>query len=39
MVRILQEAEFGARMKEPCHSEGFFNLAYYNWRQKYGGLE
>lgn len=39
IIRILKEAESGVAVKELCRKYGFSDATFYNWRQKYGGLE
>jgi len=39
IIRILKEAESGVPVKELCRKYGFSDATFYNWRQKYGGLE
>ena len=39
IVSILKEAEGGMSSVELCRKHGISDGTFYNWRQKYGGLE
>ncbi|MBN8549444.1 MAG: transposase, partial [Deltaproteobacteria bacterium] len=39
IIRILKEAEAGVPTKELCRKHNISDATFYNWRQKYGGLE
>ncbi|MBN8549454.1 MAG: transposase [Deltaproteobacteria bacterium] len=39
IIRILKEAEAGVPTKELCRKRNISDATFYNWRQKYGGLE
>ena len=39
IVKILKEAEAGAKVSEVCHRHGISDATYYNWKSKYGGTE
>ena len=39
IVAILREAEAGAKPAELCRRHGISDATFYNWRNKYGGLE
>ncbi len=39
IVAILKEAEAGAKTAELCRRHGISDATFYNWRNKYGGLE
>lgn len=38
IVRILKEAEAGARVEDLCRRYGMSDASFYLWRRKYGGL-
>lgn len=38
IIRILQEAEAGAKVMEVCRKHGISDATYYNWKAKYGGM-
>jgi putative transposase len=38
IIRILQEAETGAKVIEVCRKHGISDATYYNWKAKYGGM-
>jgi len=38
IIRILQEAEAGTKVKELCRKHGISDATYYNWKAKYGGM-
>lgn len=39
IIRILQEAQLGAKTPEICRKYGVAEQTFYNWRNKYGGME
>ena len=39
IVAILKEAEGGVSTVELCRKHGISDATFYNWRQKYGGME
>lgn len=39
IVSILKEAEGGMSRVELCRKHGISDATFYNWRQKYGGME
>ena len=39
IIRVLKEAEGGARVTDLCRQQGISEAAYYRWKSKYGGLE
>lgn len=39
IVSILKEAEGGMSTVELCRKHGISDATFYNWRQKYGGME
>jgi putative transposase len=39
IIRVLQEAEAGAEVKELCRRHGISHDTFYRWRKKYGGME
>ncbi len=39
IVAILKEAEAGAKPAELCRRHGISDATFYNWRNKYGGLD
>ena len=39
IVSILREAEGGVPTVELCRKHGISDATFYNWRQKYGGME
>lgn len=39
IVRVLQEAEAGAKIGELCRRHGISEPTFFRWRSKYGGLE
>ena len=38
IIRILQEAESGIKVKELCRKHGISDATYYNWKSKFGGM-
>lgn len=39
IVRILKEVEAGAKVAETCRKYKISEPTYYNWKQKYSGME
>lgn len=39
IIRILKEVEAGAKVAETCRKYKISEPAYYNWKQKYAGME
>ena len=39
IIRILQEAEAGAKKQEICRRHGVSEQTFYRWRSKYGGMQ
>lgn len=39
IIAILKEAEKGIPAVELCRKYGISDATFYNWRQKYGGME
>jgi putative transposase len=38
IIRILQEAESGAKTADICRKYGISDATLYNWKNKYGGM-
>ena len=38
IIRVLQEAEAGAKTADICRKYGISDATFYNWKAKYGGL-
>ena len=39
IIRILKEAEAGAKTKDICRRHGISEQTFYRWKSKYGGME
>lgn len=39
IIRILKEAESGAKKQEICRKHGVSEHTFYRWRSKYGGMQ
>ena len=39
IIRVLQEVESGAKVKDVCRDHGLSEGTYYRWKSKYGGLD
>jgi len=38
IIKVLQEAEAGAKPADLCRRHGIFEATYYNWKAKYSGM-
>jgi putative transposase len=38
IIRVLREAEAGAKVADVCRKYGISDGTYYNWKAKYGGM-
>ena len=38
IIRILKEAEAGAKTPDLCRKHGFSEASYYLWKSKFGGM-
>lgn len=38
IIKVLQEAEAGAKTADLCRKYGMSDATFYNWKAKYGGL-
>ena len=38
IIRILQEADAGAKPADLCRKYGMSDATFYNWKQKFGGM-
>lgn len=38
IIRVLQEAEGGNRVKDVCREHGISQGTYYRWKAKFGGM-
>lgn len=38
IIRVLKEAEAGAKVADVCRKYGISDGTYYNWKAKYGGM-
>jgi putative transposase len=38
IIRVLQEVEGGARVKDVCRERGISEATYFRWKAKFGGL-
>lgn len=38
IIRVLKEAEAGAKTSELCRKHGISEPTFYNWKAKYGGM-
>jgi putative transposase len=38
IIRILKEAEAGAKTSDLCRQHGISDATFYNWKAKYGGF-
>lgn len=39
IIRVLKEAEAGAKTGELCRRHGISEATFYNWKAKFGGME
>ena len=39
IIKILKEAEAGAKKQEICRKHGVSEHTFYRWRSKYGGMQ
>lgn len=39
IIGILKEAEAGQEVRETCRKHGISEWTFYQWRQKFGGME
>lgn len=39
IIKILKEAELGIKIAELCRKHGISDQTFYNWRNKYGGMD
>ena len=39
IIRILKEAEAGAKTGDLCGRQGISGATFYNWKAKFGGME
>lgn len=39
IIGFLREAEAGVPVKELCRKHGFSDVSFYNWRNKFGGMD
>ena len=39
IIRVLQEVESGAKVKDVCREHGIADGTYYRWKSKYGGMD
>ena len=39
IIGFLKEAEAGMPVKDLCRKHGFSDVSFYNWRNKYGGMD
>ena len=39
IIKILKEAELGIKIVELCRKYGIAEQTFYNWRNKYGGMD
>lgn len=39
IIGFLKEAEAGLAVKELCRKQGFSDVSFYTWRNKFGGME
>ena len=38
IIKMLKEAEAGAKTKDLCRKYGISDATFYNWKAKYGGM-
>lgn len=39
IIRVLKEAEAGAKTADLCRKHGISDATFYNWKAKFGGME
>jgi putative transposase len=39
IIRVLQEVESGAKVRDVCREHGIAENTYYRWKSKYGGMD
>lgn len=39
IIRVLKEAEAGAKTADLCRKHGISEATFYNWKARYGGME
>lgn len=39
IIKVLKEAELGIKVKDLCRKFGISDQTFYNWRNKYGGMD
>ena len=39
IIRVLKEAEAGAKTTELCRAHGISEATFYNWKAKFGGMD
>ena len=39
IIRVLKEAEAGAKTSELCRTHGISEATFYNWKAKFGGMD
>lgn len=39
IIRVLKEAEAGAKTGELCRRHGISEATFYNWKSKFGGMD
>lgn len=39
IIRVLQEADAGAKAEEVCRRHGISRDTFYRWKKKYGGMD
>lgn len=39
IIRVLKEAETGAKTGDQCRKHGISDATFYKWKAKYGGME
>lgn len=39
IIKLLQEADAGAVVRDLCRREGITETTFYRWRTKYGGMQ
>ena len=39
IIRVLKEAEAGAKTSDLCRRHGISEATFYNWKAKFGGMD